>query len=484
GGAEHRLRPAPGPGAGGAGPRARAGDAGAGAHAAAGQPQAAPALRRPAPARGPGPGAGQAAQAAAARRAAGRAGQAPTRAHPVRAGEHPAAAGHHLHHGHPRPGGGDGHVLADRGDGHRAHRAGLHAGGAVRVSGHAVRGGVHRRHQPVRGAGDGDGRGHRRGPDPHRRAGWRTAGSDRRPAPGRHRGERGGAAGEDRRARGAARARHAGHRQRCGRHRARHRLPGRRVAVPGGDGERGHRAGAGDPRGAQLRAALRLGRHPVAHLGGGQRGGADVMSTARRGAGVWDFWFDVVRNLFGWFRIIGDEFRTRRGRFLVTALPMLWLGLFFMVPFLIVLKISFSQAVFGQVPPYTALMEQTADGAMSLRLHASNYAMLLSDPLYVSAYLKSLAFASVSTVFCLLLGYPIAYGIARAGPGTRMLLLVLVILPFWTSSLWRTYALIGILKVNGLLAQAPSAVGVPSPDFALLHTDIAVYIGIVYNLLP
>ena len=207
------------------------------------------------------------------------------------------------------------------------------------------------------------------------------------------------------------------------------------------------------------------------------------MSSARD-QGLWDFWFDVVRNLFGWFRAVGREFRTRRGRFLVTALPMLWLGLFFLVPFLIVLKISFAQAVFGQAPPYTPLIETAADGAASLRFHVSNYAMLLSDPLYVSAYLKSLLFASVSTVFCLLLGYPIAYGIARAGPVARMLLLVLVILPFWTSSLLRTYALIGILKANGLLAQALSAVGLAGPDFALLHTDIAVYIGIVYNYLP
>ena len=208
------------------------------------------------------------------------------------------------------------------------------------------------------------------------------------------------------------------------------------------------------------------------------------MNTAGRNAGLWDFWFDVVRNLFGWFRSVGQEFRTRRGRFLVTALPMLWLGLFFLVPFLIVLKISFAQAVFGQAPPYTALIEHAADGTASLRLHTSNYAMLLSDPLYVAAYLKSLLFASVSTLFCLLLAYPIAYGIARASPVKRLLLLVLVILPFWTSSLLRTYALIGILKANGLLAQALSAVGLAGPDFALLHTDIAVYIGIVYNYLP
>lgn len=208
------------------------------------------------------------------------------------------------------------------------------------------------------------------------------------------------------------------------------------------------------------------------------------MNAPRGNAGLWDFWFDVVRNLFGWFRAVGHEFRTRRGRFLVTALPMLWLGLFFMVPFLIVLKISVAQAVFGQAPPYTPLIEHAADGHASLRLHTANYAMLLSDPLYVSAYLKSLLFASVSTVLCLLLGYPIAYGIARSRPAVRMLLLVLVILPFWTSSLLRTYALMGILKANGLLAQVLGALGLAGPDFALLHTDIAVYIGIVYNYLP
>ncbi len=207
------------------------------------------------------------------------------------------------------------------------------------------------------------------------------------------------------------------------------------------------------------------------------------MSTAQA-SGAWGFWFDVVRNLFGWFRLVGREFRTRRGRFLVTSLPMLWLGLFFLVPFLIVLKISFSQAVFGQVPPYTELVETAADGAVSLRLHASNYAMLLTDPLYVHAYVKSLLFASVSTLFCLLLGYPIAYGIARARPSMRLVLLVLVVLPFWTSSLLRTYALMGILKANGLLGQALSAIGLVEPGWGILYSDAAVYVGIVYNYLP
>lgn len=201
--------------------------------------------------------------------------------------------------------------------------------------------------------------------------------------------------------------------------------------------------------------------------------------------GSWSqLWAEVVRNLFGWFRAVGTEFRTRRGRFLVTMLPMLWLLLFFAVPFLIVLKISFAEAVFGQSPPYTPLVEQAADGATSLRLHAGSYALLLQDPLYVAAYLKSLLFAGVSTLFCLLLGYPIAYGIARARPTWRMLLLVLVILPFWTSSLLRTYAMIGMLKANGVLTGALAAIGLVEPGTAILHTDLAVYIGIVYNYLP
>ena len=204
----------------------------------------------------------------------------------------------------------------------------------------------------------------------------------------------------------------------------------------------------------------------------------------KRDLGVWGFWGDVVQNLFGWFRAVGSEFRTRRGRFLVTAVPMLWLALFFLVPFAIVLKLSFAQALFGQVPPYTPLVQTGADGALSLQLHASNYAALLSDPLYVGAYLKSLLFASVSTLCCLLIGYPIAYGIARAPKVWRLLLLVLVILPFWTSSLLRTYALIGLLRANGVVSQALSGLGLIEPGTAVLHTDLAVYLGITYNYLP
>ena len=207
------------------------------------------------------------------------------------------------------------------------------------------------------------------------------------------------------------------------------------------------------------------------------------MNTAH-GGGIGGFWDQVVRNLFRWFGSIGHEFRTHRGRFFVVGIPMFWLGLFFLVPFLIVLKISFSTALFGQTPPYSALFDHTQDGALTVRLTWANYAALLKDSLYLKAYLNSLLFASVSTAIALVIGYPIAYGIARATPVWRMLLLVGVILPFWTSSLLRTYAMSGILKTNGLINQFLMWLGAIDQPLDLLYTNLAVYIGIVYNYLP
>ena len=207
------------------------------------------------------------------------------------------------------------------------------------------------------------------------------------------------------------------------------------------------------------------------------------MNTTQGGA-IGSFWDQVVRNLFRWFGSIGHEFRTNRGRLFVIAVPTLWLGLFFLVPFLIVLKISFATALFGQTPPYSALFDHAQDGALHVRLTWVNYAALLKDSLYLKAYLNSLLFASVSTAIALVIGYPIAYGIARATPVWRMLLLVGVILPFWTSSLLRTYAMTGILKTNGLINQLLMWMGVIEQPLDLLYTNLAVYIGIVYNYLP
>jgi putrescine transport system permease protein len=123
----------------------------------------------------------------------------------------------------------------------------------------------------------------------------------------------------------------------------------------------------------------------------------------------------------------------RHGRALVAAVPMAWLLLFFLVPFLIVLKISFSEAILA-MPPYTALIQWVDGQFLQLRLDLENFLFLFEDSLYWAAYLNSVKVAFVSTVFCLLVGYPMALGLARARPERRNLYLLFVILPFWTSS--------------------------------------------------
>ncbi len=166
----------------------------------------------------------------------------------------------------------------------------------------------------------------------------------------------------------------------------------------------------------------------------------------------------------------------------VLALPYLWLLLFFLVPFLIVLKISLSESAVG-IPPYAPLLVHGEEG---WGLHASldNYRFLLGDKLYLVAYLNALKFASVSTAFCLLLGYPMAYGIVRAPRRARGLLLLLVILPFWTSFLIRVYAWIGLLKGNGLFNNFLLALGLIHEPLPLLNNAFSVYLGIVYSYLP
>lgn len=171
------------------------------------------------------------------------------------------------------------------------------------------------------------------------------------------------------------------------------------------------------------------------------------------------------------------------GRRLVIALPYLWLLVFFLLPFIIVFKISFSEAILAR-PPYAPLWEYLQDGYIQIQLHLNNYSRLWQDPLYLVAYLNSLKIAAVSTVICLLIGYPMAYGIARTRGSLRTLLLMLIILPFWTSFLIRVYAWIGILKSNGLLNNFLLAIGIIDEPLVLLHTDFAVYVGIVYSYLP
>ena len=171
------------------------------------------------------------------------------------------------------------------------------------------------------------------------------------------------------------------------------------------------------------------------------------------------------------------------GRAMVTSVPFLWLLLFFLIPFAIVLKISFSDARIA-MPPYDPLLHWVDHQVLQVKLNLGNYAFLIEDPLYWKSYLNSIKIAGISTLLCLLLGYPMAYGIARSSPSTRNILLLLVILPFWTSFLLRVYAWIGILKNNGLINNALMSLGMIDQPIQMLQTDFAVYIGIVYSYLP
>ena len=170
------------------------------------------------------------------------------------------------------------------------------------------------------------------------------------------------------------------------------------------------------------------------------------------------------------------------GRRLIAGVPTLWLLLLFLIPFLIVFRISFSEVRLA-IPPYTPLLSWH-HGAPRLEVHWSAYSFLFTDPMYVSSYLYSLKVAALSTLCCLLIGYPMAYAIARARAATRPLLLMLIVLPFWTSFLLRVYAWIGLLKSNGVINNVLLSLGVIHHPLALLQTDFAVYIGIVYSYLP
>jgi putrescine transport system permease protein len=172
---------------------------------------------------------------------------------------------------------------------------------------------------------------------------------------------------------------------------------------------------------------------------------------------------------------------------LVILVPYLWLAAFFLVPFLIVFKISLSQIAIA-MPPYVPAFE-FSDGLSDFfsklsELTFDNYVWLTQDALYFQAYLSSIFIAAVSTLIALVIGYPLAYGMARAPDALRPVLLMLVILPFWTSFLIRVYAWIGILKPEGLLNQFLLALGAIDEPLIVLNTHTAIFIGIVYSYLP
>jgi putrescine transport system permease protein len=176
----------------------------------------------------------------------------------------------------------------------------------------------------------------------------------------------------------------------------------------------------------------------------------------------------------------------RPARFAAIA-PYLWVVLFFLVPFGFVLKISLSQTAIAQ-PPYLPLFDLTA-GLAAIKadfaaLSLDNFRLLISDDLYVLSYLRSLVVAAVSTSILLLIGYPIAYGMARLPKRWQSVAMMLVIVPFWTSFLIRIYAWINILQHDGLLNKILLALHLMSTPVVWLSTDSAMYLGIVYSYLP
>jgi putrescine transport system permease protein len=175
------------------------------------------------------------------------------------------------------------------------------------------------------------------------------------------------------------------------------------------------------------------------------------------------------------------------GQRLVVAVPYVWLLAFFLVPFLIVVKISVSQSAIA-LPPYTPVLDLTGGwrGVEHFLAGVSfdNYRRLGADPLYLLSYVKSLEIAAFSTLLLLVIGYPIAYGIARSPKRLQAVLVVLVVLPFWTSFLIRIYAWMNILQRDGPLNQMLSALHIVREPPVWLATDTAIYIGIVYSYLP
>jgi putrescine transport system permease protein len=177
-------------------------------------------------------------------------------------------------------------------------------------------------------------------------------------------------------------------------------------------------------------------------------------------------------------RLVQDHWRT-----LILFIPFAWLLIFFLAPFFLVLKISVAETIIAS-PPFTPMIEWVDEGIMHVRVVVDNYAYLWEDDLYVNTYLNSVQISVVSTILCLLLGYPIAYAIVRSSHTTKHILLMLIILPFWTSFLLRVYAWLGLLADQGTINDLLIALGIIDEPIRMLYTTFAVYVGIVYTYLP
>jgi putrescine transport system permease protein len=212
-----------------------------------------------------------------------------------------------------------------------------------------------------------------------------------------------------------------------------------------------------------------------------KRAGRNVATRDSMGL-IGPLWTFILR--FGPPRWSEYVMRNWSGQRLVIAIPYLWLLVFFLVPFLIVLKISFAEFSPLGRPPYEPVFQWLEEGALQIKLLVGSYVYLFNEPLYVSSWIYSIKVAFFSTIFCLMLGYPMAYAISRAEPTYRNVFLMLIILPFWTSFLLRVYAWIGLLKTDGVINNVLQFIGIINEPLAMMNTSFAVYIGIVYSYLP
>jgi len=168
---------------------------------------------------------------------------------------------------------------------------------------------------------------------------------------------------------------------------------------------------------------------------------------------------------------------------IVIFIPYAWLLLFFLFPFFIVAKISVAEMTIAS-PPFTKMIEWTDGTIMTIRISWENFIYVLEDNLYYTTYFNSLKISIISTILCLLFGYPIAYGIVRSSPLTKKILLFAVILPFWTSFLLRVYAWMGLLADQGTINNLLIYLGLIDEPIRMLYTEFAVYIGVVYTYMP
>ena len=173
----------------------------------------------------------------------------------------------------------------------------------------------------------------------------------------------------------------------------------------------------------------------------------------------------------------------RNWKTVVIFIPFFWLLLFFLAPFFIVLKISLSEATIAS-PPYLPMVSWLDQGIVQVKIVFDNFTYLWDDDLYVDTYINSIRIAGLSTIICLFVGYPIAYAIVRAPQTTKNILLLMIILPFWTSFLLRVYAWMGLLADQGTINDLLIYLGLIDEPIRLLYTQFAVYVGIVYTYLP